>query len=91
MAPSPAHFGPAVGRQHIAPKVFIPNHVTAVALESSSLEWKVGYEKIQDAMAIPESQRPQLLWLVDPSDYLRPLVFNPSDDRWKKEPSRRDD
>jgi hypothetical protein len=77
--------------QHIAPKVFIPNHVTAVALESSSLEWKVGYEKIQDAMAIPESQRPQLLWLVDPNDYLRPLVFNPSDDRWKKEPSRRDD
>ena len=28
--------------QHIAPKVFIPNHVTAVAVESSLLEWKVG-------------------------------------------------
>ncbi len=27
---------------HVAPKVFIPNHVTAVPLESPSLEWKVG-------------------------------------------------
>ena len=40
--------------QHIAPKVFIPNHVTAVAVESSSLEWKVGYQKIEDAMARKE-------------------------------------
>jgi len=77
--------------QHVAPKVFIPNHVTAVAVESSSLEWKVGFQKIQDAMGIPEAQRPQLLWLVDPNDYLRPLVFDPRDDRWKKGPSRRDD
>jgi metallo-beta-lactamase superfamily protein len=77
--------------QHIAPKVFIPNHVTAVAVESSSLEWKVGYQKVQDAMGVPEAQRPQLLWLVDPNDYLRPLVFDPRDARWKKEPSRRDD
>jgi len=77
--------------QHVAPKVFIPNHVTAVAVESSSLEWKVGYQKVQDAMGVPEAQRPQLRWLVDPNDYLRPLVFDPRDDRWKKEPSRRDD
>jgi hypothetical protein len=76
--------------QHIAPKVFIPNHVTAVAAESSSLEWKVGYEKVQDAMGVPPSQRPQLLWLVDPNDYLRPLVFDPRDARWKK-PGKRDE
>ena len=77
--------------QHVAPKVFIPNHVTAVAVESSSLEWKVGYEKVQDAMGIPAAQRPQLLWLVDPNDYLRPLVFDPRDARWRKEPARHDD
>jgi hypothetical protein len=74
---------------HVAPKVFIPDHVTAVAVESSSLEWKVGYLKVQDAMGIPESSRPELLWLVDPNDYLRPLVFDPSDARWVK-PGRDD-
>jgi hypothetical protein len=69
---------------HVRPKVFIPNHVTAVAVESSSLEWKVGYLRQQDAMGIPRAQRPELLWLVDPNDYLRPIVFDPKDDRWKK-------
>ncbi len=69
---------------HIAPKAFIPNHVTAVAAESSSLEWKVGYLKVQDAMGVPEAERPELLWLVDPNDYLRPLVFDPKDARWRK-------
>src|SRR5262249_7076535 len=69
---------------HIAAKVFIPNHVTAVAVESSSLEWKVGYLRVQDAMGIPANQRPELRWLVDPNDYLRPMVFDPRDDRWQK-------
>jgi hypothetical protein len=69
---------------HVAPKVFIPNHVTAVAAESSSLEWKVGYLMQQNAMSIPSGSRPELLWLVDPNDYLRPLVFDPSDARWEK-------
>jgi hypothetical protein len=69
---------------HIAPKVFIPNHLTAVAAESSSLEWKVGYRMEQATMGIPQSERPDLMWLVDPNDYLRPLVFDPSDPRWAK-------
>lgn len=67
---------------YLAPKVFIPNHITAVAAESSSLEWKVGYQKVQDAMGIAADQRPELMWLVDPNDYLRPLVFDPKDPRW---------
>jgi len=75
----------------IAPKVFIPNHTTAVAVESSSLEWKVGYLRVQDAMGIARPQRPQLMWLVDPNDYLRPLVFDPRDDRWRKGDDGRDD
>jgi hypothetical protein len=69
---------------HVAPKVFIPNHVTAVAVESSSLEWKFGYLAQQNAMGIPAEQRPELMWLVDPNDYLRPIVFDPSADRWRK-------
>ena len=76
--------------QHIAPKVFIPNHVTAVAKESSSLEWKVGFLDEQNAMGIPEAARPELMWLVDPNDYLRPLVFDPKDDRWQKPDGDRD-
>jgi hypothetical protein len=69
---------------HVAPKVFIPNHVTAVAVESSSLEWRDAYIRQQNAMGIPMDKRPQLIWLVDPLDYLRPIVFDPSDARWKK-------
>ena len=70
--------------RNVAAKIFIPNHVTAVAVESSSLEWKVGYRKQQDAMSIPAADRPELRWLVDPNDYLRPIVFDPKDPRWNK-------
>ena len=68
---------------HLAPKVFIPGHMTAVAVQSSSLEWKVGYLKQLDAVKVPQEQRPEVLWMVDPNDYLRPLVFDPKDDRWR--------
>ncbi|HTS79937.1 MAG TPA: MBL fold metallo-hydrolase [Myxococcaceae bacterium] len=69
---------------HVTPKVFIPCHTTAVAVESSSLEWKVGYAKQLDAMGIPAQDRPEVRWLVDPNDYLRPLVFDPKNPRWDK-------
>jgi hypothetical protein len=83
---------------HVRPKVFIPNHVTAVAVEGSSLEWRAGYFAALRAPSgfstsspngatysqIPEAEWPEALWLVDPNDYLRPLVFTPSDARWKK-------
>ncbi len=83
---------------HVKPKVFIPNHVTAVAVEGSSLEWKVGFYDALRApsgfstsspngatySAIPEANWPEVDWIVDPNDYLRPLVFTPSDKRWAK-------
>jgi len=69
---------------HVKPRIFIPNHVTAVAVESSSLEWKVGYLKQQNAMGIPAEDRPELKWLVDPNDYLRPIAFDVDDGRWDK-------
>jgi hypothetical protein len=70
---------------HVAPRVFIPNHVTAVAVESSSPEWKLGYLKEWDAIGVPRASRPGLLWPVDPNDCLRPLVFDPRDARWAKQ------
>ena len=84
---------------HVKPKVFIPGHVTAVAVEGSSLEWKVGFYDALRAPSsfptsnpngatyaqLPEADWPEVPWLVDPNDYLRPLVFIPSDARWRKQ------
>ena len=66
--------------QHIQPKIFVPGHVTAVAKESSSLRWKVAFEQEQNVMNV--AFRPEVRWMVDPVDYLRPLVFDPNDPRW---------
>jgi hypothetical protein len=62
--------------QHLRPRYFIPNHVTAVANEGSSLEWKVGFIAAMKAAGVPQESWPQILWLVDPNDYLRPIVFD---------------
>jgi hypothetical protein len=83
---------------HVKPKVFIPNHVTAVAVEGSSLEWKIAYIDALKAPSgfstsspngatysqIPQANWPEAIWLVDPNDYIRPIVFTPSDARWRK-------
>ena len=68
--------------QHVQPKVYIPGHMTAVARESSSLEWKVSLLALMDASGFAKEDRPEIRWLVDPNDYLRPLVFDPKDERW---------
>lgn len=84
---------------HVKPRVFIPGHVTAVAVEGSSLEWKVGFFAALRAPSgfstssalgatysqIPQANWPEVVWLVDPNDYLRPLVYTPSDERWEKD------
>jgi hypothetical protein len=61
--------------EHVRPKVFIPNHVTAVAVEGSSLEWKVGFFDALRAANVPEESWPEVSWLVDPNDYIRPMAF----------------
>jgi hypothetical protein len=61
---------------HVKPRYFIPNHLTAVAAEGSSLEWKDGFYEALNAANVPAAARPIVLWLVDPNDYLRPLVFD---------------
>jgi hypothetical protein len=61
--------------EHVRPRYFIPNHVTAVAVEGSSLEWKVGFIDALKAAGAPQDSWPQILWIVDPNDYLRPIVF----------------
>ena len=58
------------------PRYFIPNHLTAVAAEGSSLEWKDGFYEALNAANVPAATWPIVWWLVDPNDYLRPLVFD---------------
>jgi hypothetical protein len=65
--------------EHVKPRFFVPNHVTAVAVEGSSLEWKVGFFDALRAANVPEASWPETSWLVDPNDYLRPIVFELKD------------
>jgi hypothetical protein len=62
--------------QHVRPRYFIPNHVTAVAVEGSSLEWKVGFIDALRAAGVAPATWTQIFWIVDPNDYLRPIVFD---------------
>jgi hypothetical protein len=68
----------------IQPKVYIPIHQTNAAMPTSSLRFKTSYFKQLDAMNVPQDQRPEARWVVDPNEYLKPQVYDPKDDRWKK-------
>ena len=70
----------------LQPKVYIPIHQTNAALPTSSLYFKVAYLKQLEQMnpALTPAQRPEARWMVDPDDYLKPMVFDPSDARWAK-------
>jgi hypothetical protein len=70
----------------IQPKVYIPIHQTNAALPTSSLEFKVSYLKQINQMVPPLAPelRPEARWMVDPDDYVKPLVYDPKDPRWTK-------
>ena len=77
----------------LKPKVYVPIHQTNAALPTSSLYFKVAYLKQLDQM-IPEltpAQRPEARWMVDPDDYLKPMVYDPKDSRWEKARGHHDD
>ena len=70
----------------ILPKVYIPIHQTNAALPTSSLEFKISYLKQINQMVPPFAAelRPEARWMVDPDDYVKPLVYDPKDARWSK-------
>jgi hypothetical protein len=74
-------------QQHIKPKIYVPLHQTNVAALSSSLEFKKSY--LLTLQAHNATVRPELRWLVDPDDFLRPMVYDPKDKRWTT-PGRED-
>jgi hypothetical protein len=75
----------------LKPKIWVPIHQTNAALPTSSLWFKIAYQKQLDQMSPPlkPEERPEYRWLVDPNDYLKPMVFDPKDDRWRKKHGRR--
>jgi len=70
----------------LLPKVYIPIHQTNAAQPTSSLEFKVSYLKQINQMVPPFAPelRPEARWMVDPDDYVKPLVYDPKDPRWNK-------
>ena len=66
--------------------MYVPIHQTNAALPTSSLYFKVAYLKQLDQMrpALTPSQRPEPRWMVDPNDYLKPMVYEPKNARWAK-------
>jgi hypothetical protein len=73
---------PILYQQHIRPQVYIPIHETDATPISSSLRYKIAYQKAILAADVPV--RPEIRWMVDPDDFVRPMVYDPKDDRWQK-------
>ena len=77
---------PILYQQHVRPQIYVPLHMTDVALVSSSLEFKKAYiQTIANALSTGVegvNYEPEIRWMVDPNDYLRPMVFDPTDARW---------
>ena len=73
---------PILYQQHIRPQVYIPIHQTDATPISSSLRFKNAY--LQAVVAANVPVRPESRWMVDPDDFVRPMVYDPKDDRWKK-------
>jgi hypothetical protein len=74
----------------LKPKIWVPIHQTNAALPTSSLWFKVAYLQQLQQMQPPlgADQKPEYRWLVDPDDYLKPMVYDPKDSRWQKAPRR---
>ena len=62
--------------------------MTDVADISSSLRFKNAYlTTINEALAQGDATyEPEPRWLVDPDDYLKPMVYDPSDPHWAAGP-----
>jgi len=72
----------------LKPKIWVPIHQTNAALPTSSLRFKVAYLSqiaiMKQAGFLTPDQIPEYRWMVDPDDYLKPMVYDPKDPRWRK-------
>jgi hypothetical protein len=44
------------------------------------LAWKHGFIEALNATGVPQASWPQILWIIDRNDYLRPIVFDLKED-----------
>lgn len=69
----------------LKPKVWVPIHQTNAALPTSSLWFKIAYlQQLAQIPGLTADQKPEYRWMVDPDDYLKPMVYDPADVRWTK-------
>jgi hypothetical protein len=75
----------------LKPKVWVPIHQTNAALPTSSLWFKIAYQhQLAQIPTLTADQKPEYRWMVDPDDYLKPMVYDPEDVRWAKRRGRED-
>ncbi len=72
-------------QEALQPRIYIPNHITTgtTTREASSMSVYAGYLDQLDLMGVPPTARPEIRWLIDPTDYLRPIVFDTDNERWR--------
>ncbi len=72
-------------QEALQPRIYIPNHITSgtATREASSLSVFAGYLSQLDLMGMPEDQRPEIRWLIDPTDFLKPIVFDSTASLWR--------
>jgi hypothetical protein len=80
--PTNGHRDPIMYTLHLKPQIFVPMHMTEVQTEGASLPLLWTYRQQRQAMGMNPAQAPEIRWLVDPTDYLRPQVYSPADARW---------
>jgi hypothetical protein len=68
----------------LEPKIYVPNHLTtgSVIVEATSLSVYAGFLRQLELMNIPKAEWPEIRWLVDPTDYMRPIVFDLGSSLW---------
>lgn len=85
----------AIYIRDVQPKVFVPSHHDESqrrrgAAGNSGEWWKRNLMTSMTNIGIPAAEQPEVRWLNDPYDYVRPslLTFDPSSKRWAKTGAR---
>lgn len=85
----------AIYVRDIQPKLFVPSHHDESqrrrgAAGNSGEWWKRNLMTSMTNIGIPAAQQPEVRWLNDPYDYVRPslLTFDPASPRWAKTGAR---
>jgi len=64
---------PAMYIAAVEPRIFVPLHHDFPTAPSTSDDWKASMER--ELTTLPANKRPELRWLFDPYDYLRPALL----------------